>query len=539
VERRNPFIDLLRGLSILAVMLMHFGFSEAAGTPGPLKLVLANAYYGVTVFFVISGYLIATTSIRRFGSLPQINPAQFAAFRVGRIAPLLLLVLALLLSLSLRYAAGFAFSPRSSALTATAGVLSLQFNDWYIHHRHDPHAQAWTVIWSLSIEEIFYLVFPIACRVLRSQALIVGWLLLALPVAFYARTNDGDALYAFTGCVDALAIGVLTSLLAERARGDARPVLATLGMLGALGAIVCVAKVKTPWVNPQWGPPACALAAGLFILSSTRFPASPRRDPRGALRVGDWVAGLPLLLLGALGQASYEAYLLHMPVQRFVTNYLWAGANKGVLLVLIGVGSFLINRCFTEPMNRLVRNRLVFGRQQSEHHQRLPPLLVAVALMAVPNIIMTGDRRHPSAVVSASVTIHRAALGGGMIPLVAYGEWGDADFVSISKRDDGTVQLQYDHWGSHSVVKAVPPDLATDDFTVTLDCRVPAILVEGRPVLGQSDLVGFSAHDAITLGKNDIGGTTMALAAKAEVEGSTLMFDNGTMSHARAWMRGE
>jgi peptidoglycan/LPS O-acetylase OafA/YrhL len=539
LERRNPFIDVLRGLSILAVMLMHFDLPLRAATPGPLKLVLANAYYGVTVFFVISGYLIATTSIRRFGSLPQIDAAQFAAFRVGRIVPLLLLVLGLLISLSLQRATGFAFPKGSSVLVATASVLSLQFNDWYIHHSGDAGAVPWNVMWSLSIEEIFYVLFPIVCRALRSRALIVGWLLLSLPLAFYVRTTDVKPLYAFTGCVDALAIGVLTSLLAESVRGDARPVLAALGMLGGLGALYLVTAHKHPWDAPPWGPPACALAAALFIFSSTRFPASPARGAGRVLRVALWGPGLPLLLLGALGQASYEAYLLHMPLQRFVTSYLWPGAGAVPLVVLIGAGSFLMNRCFTEPVNRLVRDRLGFGGRRAGHHQPLVPLMAAAAVLAFPNIVVRGDTRHPSAVVSASVTIHRAALGAAVIPLVAYGEPGDADFVSISKRDDGTVQVQYDHWGIPSVVKTVPPELAKDDFTVTLDCRAPAVLVEGKPVLGRADLVGFSAHDAIAIGKNDIGGTTMAPAANAELEGSALMFDNGTISAARAWMRGE
>jgi peptidoglycan/LPS O-acetylase OafA/YrhL len=547
VTRRNPFIDLLRGISILAVMSMHFiaqfGFPSWVEAAAPLKRVLESSYYGVTVFFVISGYLIATTSMKRFGKLSEIDLVQFAVFRVGRIVPLLLLVLALLVSLSLQRAFGFAFSKGDSVLAATASVLSLQSNDWLLHHGADPHTQAWTVMWSLSIEEIFYLIFPIACRTLRSHALLVGWLLLSLPFALYARAADVNALYGFRGCVDALAVGVLTSVLVDRARSGARPVLAVLGMLSALGALFWVAQHKLPSKNPQCGPLVCAIAAGLFIFSSTRLPATFGQGARRSVHIAGYALGLPFVLLGGLGQASYEGYLLHMPILRLAKNYLAVGAHPAMLIVLIGIGSFLVNRVFTEPVNRLVRHRLLVGGRQPAGHLSLNPaypVFASLVLLAIPNIVVRWDTRHASTVVAASVKIRRASLGRAVIPLVAYGESGDADFVSVVKLDDGSIAVQYDHWGSASVVKAVPPALLKGDlFTVTLDCRAPAVLVEGEPVLDRDDLVGFSGHDAIAIGRNDIGGTTMAMAASAEVDSSTLTFNNGSKSDARTWKREE
>jgi hypothetical protein len=77
------------------------------------------------------------------------------------------------------------------------------------------------------------------------------------------------------------------------------------------------------------------------------------------------------------------------------------------------------------------------------------------------------------------------------------------------------------------------------NFTVTLDCRAPAVLGGGETVLGPDDLEGFRAHDEIAIGKNDIGGTTMAGAASAELGASMLTFTNGPGSDAPAWRRGD
>lgn len=543
--QRNPFVDLLRGLSILLVICNHAGVPQRVldVAPANLSAVIGSGYYGVTVFFVISGYLIATTSIRRFGNLPDIDVKQFIWFRFARIAPLLLLVLALLTSLGRQGAIGFVFSKGDSLSEAVSAVLSLQFNEWFVRHKADANAHAWNVMWSLSIEEMFYLFFPVVCRAARSHAVIVGWLALALPFALYARSHDADAIYAFSGCVDALAIGVLTSLLVERGRerARARPLIAGLVMLGALVTLYRIAATEPPSTSRQWGPLGCALVAAVFIFASTRFPTDLGRAARRApLKVLAWTLGFPLLLLAYLGQASYEAYLVHLPVWHFVKSYgSPSAASSGVLIVLIGIGSFLLNRGFTEPMNRVVRSGRFVEWLRSERPRWLVPAFAAVALLAVPHLIVSRDVRH-AYVVSASIGVARAKLGGATIPLVVSGEPPNADFVSIAQRPDGSVALQYDHWGYRPVVKTVRPDLVKGDFTVTLDCQVPAILVGGERTFGPEDLVGFSGHSGrISIGKNDVGGTTMAATATEEIRSSTLTFDNGATSADRAWKRGE
>src|SRR5688500_15033694 len=97
-------IDILRGLSILFVLLNHvhmrlFGAKIAYTAEMPAQLVSSlvwNGQRGVQIFFCISGFLIASTSIRRWGSLVQMRAPDFYVLRVARIVPLFAALLAIL-----------------------------------------------------------------------------------------------------------------------------------------------------------------------------------------------------------------------------------------------------------------------------------------------------------------------------------------------------------------------------------------------------------------------------------------------------------
>jgi len=104
VVPRFDGVDMLRGFSILAVVLLHIairmrgaGFSLEPNMPRWIfHLLFWNGDNGVTVFFAVSGFLITLTSLRRFGSLAQMRPKVFYRIRFARIAPLLLILLAIL-----------------------------------------------------------------------------------------------------------------------------------------------------------------------------------------------------------------------------------------------------------------------------------------------------------------------------------------------------------------------------------------------------------------------------------------------------------
>lgn len=99
--RRSPAIDLLRGLSILWVMLLHSRiggaeYSALAVIPASILNPIAyNGVLGVSVFFVISGYLITGMALRRDGGFDRIRIGHFYRFRASRILPPLGVLLAI------------------------------------------------------------------------------------------------------------------------------------------------------------------------------------------------------------------------------------------------------------------------------------------------------------------------------------------------------------------------------------------------------------------------------------------------------------
>ena len=167
-------IDVLRGLSILAVILLHIlirfaGVHVRLGWDWPKytrHFVFLNGGNGVTTFFAVSGFLITLTSLRRFGSLDAIRPRAFYRIRFARIMPLLLLMLLVLSALHLLRVDGYIINEKFFTLPrALFAALTFHLN-WLEASRNAWLPACWTVLWSLSIEEMFYLFFPLISLVL-------------------------------------------------------------------------------------------------------------------------------------------------------------------------------------------------------------------------------------------------------------------------------------------------------------------------------------------------------------------------------------
>src|ERR1700723_469573 len=156
VTPRFDGVDVLRGFSILSVVLLHTWIRmHFPGSPvyhqmrGQLAhLLLRNGDNGVTVFFAVSGFLITLTSLRRFGSLGQMRPLKFYRIRFARIAPLLLLLLAVLSVLHLSHVEGFRIDLKRESLPgALFSALTFHLNWYEAQHGYLP--ANWDILWSL------------------------------------------------------------------------------------------------------------------------------------------------------------------------------------------------------------------------------------------------------------------------------------------------------------------------------------------------------------------------------------------------------
>ncbi len=359
-------IDLLRGLSILFVLMNHVNMrllsAKVPYTKGlPPQLVLSlvwNGQFGVQMFFVISGFLITSTSLRRWGSLGDLSIRDFYALRFARIAPLLLLLLVVLSGLHLGDVQGYVVSPRTGGLgRALLAALTFHINRLEAARGYLP--AGWDILWSLSVEEMFYLFFPLASRLLKIRKLLVPLLMLFIIAGPFARAkafnpNPVWREYSYLGGMDAIALGCLTALLLADHRRLSKAAIALCGATGAALLIfsLCFSLKAYAWGLGRNGLNMTALAIGTSLVIA-------------AIAQTEWRAPKLLSPLLALGRRSYEIYLTHIfVVLPLFALFLHLGKPMTAVfplflasIVLAGILGGLVAALYSEPMNRWIRRR--------------------------------------------------------------------------------------------------------------------------------------------------------------------------------------
>ena len=301
--------DGLRAIAVSTVLVAHAGYGY-----------LFPGGFGVTIFFAISGYLITSLLLVEYGKTGTINLKMFYARRLIRLYPELM---ALIFFCSI---AGLALNLRATIAEWFAGPL-YYMNYYYVFGAHYPVAQCynWRQLWSLSVEEHFYIFFPGAllflARTTKERLWFIGALVVA-PAIWRLATHfllDLPWQYNYVATdtrIDSIAWGCLLAVLLRTEKGEQRDVRSlwfiNLPMVFA-GTALILASLLYRDESFRWTWRFSLQGLGLFLLIGNIL-----FDTRWRMIV----AFLELGPVRFIGRISYGMYLYHMLINRVMNEYL-------------------------------------------------------------------------------------------------------------------------------------------------------------------------------------------------------------------------
>jgi peptidoglycan/LPS O-acetylase OafA/YrhL len=363
---RTPALDGLRGLAICAVVAYHFPVpSQVLGVP-----FFAGGFFGVGVFFVLSGFLITTVLLADHERYGGIGLTRFYRRRFWRLVPALVAFLAVVLLVGARFGREGWFAstpfgpphapgpptPGGSLLWPAAAALGYVYNLFLAFDV--PMSQPFGHLWTLSVEGQFYAGWAVLTALAlrhaghRRAALAAatcGLLVVSAALPFLVwGSRPGIQNWIYFGTVPRLAQLCAGALLAQvwAAGGLRRLPAPALRWAGALAAAVLTCLLLEVGEAPAKfvGGPQLTAVCGVLLVAAL---VDPRTQSLGA----GLLAGRPLVWLGA---RSYGIYLWHWPLALW-TNEL--PRHLGLPLGLLGslLAAELSWRLVEGPAQRLGR----------------------------------------------------------------------------------------------------------------------------------------------------------------------------------------
>ncbi len=382
MRRYAPGLDGLRALAVSAVVLYHLGLPWARG-----------GLLGVGVFFTLSGYLITDLLLggQRLGS--------FWAARARRLLPALLVLLAVV---PVWVAVA---GPHSPGLGRSVGGALLYVSNWQLVFGGVSYFDRFAAprpldhLWSLAVEEQFYLVWPLLLALVRKRLALLTLALAAASATemalLYHPGFDASRIYYGTDTrAFELLIGALLAMVWPTARLQPRVPAGARRLLDATGIAALAGIGVLVWRTDEYSP--FLYPTGFVLLSiATAVLVAVLVHP--AARLGRLLGAGPLRWLGV---RSYAIYLWHLPILALTTP---AGDHsvhltRAALQAGATVGAAALSWHFVEAPIR---------------YRRLPNLrplavLVPAAAIAAVTLGATTGHKRPPAPLGVPAFVHSA-----------------------------------------------------------------------------------------------------------------------------------
>jgi peptidoglycan/LPS O-acetylase OafA/YrhL len=301
----RPELDGLRFYAFLGVFIFHTlpgqaGFYRGFHLPLPwLWGAVAQAGgAGVDLFFALSAFLITSLLLREQRQTARISLRWFYIRRILRIWPLYFVVVGLGIVLA------HTMASQSLPWYYVAGYVLFAGN--WVHAVLGHPQSVCSPLWTVSIEEQFYLIWPPLMMMLERRGMIIAafttFLLAAASQAAVALAgwSGGYIYYGSASRCNSLALGVLLALFANRLPALTRRIRCLLVSGGLIGWVI-----SSAWLVDQPGPVSARMVLGRMIISLAA----------GAILYGCLDTSSKLLRNSAivsLGKISYGLYLLHL-----------------------------------------------------------------------------------------------------------------------------------------------------------------------------------------------------------------------------------
>lgn len=409
-----PGLDGLRALAVIAVLGYHFAIPQMSG-----------GLLGVSIFFTLSGFLITSILISTWERTGSLELRRFWLHRARRLLPALVLVLAVVLAVTAITDAGALQTRWREALSAIFYVnnwVTIADGDSYFDQFAGP--QPLEHLWSLSIEEQFYLVWPLVLllllwrlsgRLAGVAKITVGLAAVSFVVMWILAQPGFDNTRAYEG-TDArageLLVGAALALVYRPSRVRARP---PVGLRIAVDALGLAALGVMLWMIVSTSYYSLSLYHGGFILLSLATALVVAAVSYPASLLGSIFSIPPLRWIG---ERSYGIYLWHMPVVAFTTPSTLDGVSVPLVTLQVTLSFALASLSWRLIENPIRQHGFIHALRRPVARTSLPLTAAAVLTLASCSYIAGPSDGAAPAVPSAGISADSAPstpepTGGG------------------------------------------------------------------------------------------------------------------------------